>query len=66
MNIFVWSLADAVICAPIASLFLAIHGIGIGPCFITIYILSNLSPFFMHASFFCMHVLLFFFLYIRE
>ena len=53
-NIFLWSHVDAGTCAPISSLFLAIHVIGVGPCFITIYFLSNLSFilfFVMHASF---------------
>ena len=53
-KLFVWSPVDAGTCAPISSLFLAIHVIGIGLCFITIYILSNLSFilfFVMHASF---------------
>ena len=48
-----------------------IRVIGIDPCFITIYILSNLSFilfFVMHASFllFAMHVLSFFFLIYRR
>ena len=40
---FLWSHVGAGTCAPISSLFLAIHVISIGPCFITIYFLSNLS-----------------------